>query len=387
MAHKSDQHRVVAILYNTAHYIILFRKNLVLRLIERGYQVVAITPVDDYVEQVEDLGVKHIPITLDKKGKRPLNDFIYFSNILRILRELHPHIVLGFTIKPNIYGSLACSVLGIPFIPNITGLGTVFLQGGAAWTLTQFLYKLSFRTLRLIFFQNQSDRDEFLERRLCKMGQTEVLKGSGIDLNQFYPVSEKTNSSNPRTIFLFIGRLLKEKGVREFVQAAAMVKADYPYVKFQLLGPGDQSNPHAIRIDEVRQWENEGLIEYIEPVKDVRPYIHQSTALVLPSYREGLSRTLLEAAACGKPLLAADVPGCREVVHQGINGFLFNPRDPIDLSQKIIQFLSLSFDDVIKFGLESRRLATKEFDEEIVIRSYLRAVNQTEIASRIKNES
>ena len=360
---------------NTAWNIHNFRAGLIRAFLEHGFEVIAASPVDAYSPRLAELGCRHLSLPMDNKGTSPFKDLGLFLRYLLLLRRERPDVYLGYTIKPNIYGSLAAHLLHIPVVNNVSGLGTAFIAKSWLTRFVKALYRLALRSSATVFFQNEDDRALFVERKLVQHNQTTLLPGSGIDLEQFRP--EQTKYPQPGApCFLLIARLLWDKGVGEFVDAARIVKTRFPNARFQLLGFLDAENRTAISKSTVNEWVRDGSIEYLGVTDDVRPYIAASDCVVLPSYREGTPRTLLEAAAMGKPLIATDVPGCREVVEHGKNGFLCEVQNPADLAEKILDFIDLSDEERIQMGQASRVKVEREFDENIVIQRYLETIEE-----------
>ena len=358
---------------NSSWNIVAFRSGLIRALKAHGYVPVVIAPIDPASEQrFQELDVERIVIDLSRSGLNPLADLRLLFEYRRILKRLRPVAYLGFTIKPNIYGCLAARSARVPAIANISGLGTVFIKRGLLLAFVAKLYRLALNKAAVVFFQNRDDRQLFIERRLVRPGQTRLLPGSGVDLDRFRSVP--LPSGPP--VFLFIGRLLGDKGVRELAEAARIVRADRGDIRIRLLGPLDQGNRTAVTRDELGQWIADGTVEYLGETGDVRPFVEQATAVVLPSYREGLSRSLLEAGAMGRPLIATDVPGCREVVEDGVNGFLCRAHDPESLAEAMARLAGLSSERRSAMGLESRRKIEQRFSETIVITAYLDALGE-----------
>jgi glycosyltransferase involved in cell wall biosynthesis len=291
----------------------------------------------------------------------------------KIFRTERPDAIFSYTIMNNIFGALAARTLGIPFIPNVTGLGTAFLSGGFLQRIAEGLYRRAFRNLGVIFFQNEDDRDLFLERKLVTKLQARLLPGSGIDLTHFAATDYPTDSDAP--VFLMIARLLRDKGVLEYVEAARKVKSEHPSTHFQLLGAVDAANRTAIDAATVTSWEEEGTIEYLGTADDVRPHIAAAHCVVLPSYREGAPRTLIEAASMARPLIATDVPGCRSVVDDGVTGYLCEVRDGDDLAKSMEAFLALPRPEKAQMGLAGRAKMATSFDQAIVVEAYRNALS------------
>jgi glycosyltransferase involved in cell wall biosynthesis len=337
-----------------------------------GYEVLAAAPVDAYSERVVDLGCRFIPLPMRSQSRSPVHDSALFLRYLNILRRERPDAFLGYTIKPNVYGSLAAHRLGIPAINNISGLGTAFIRDRWVTRVARGLYRVALRPSRTVFFQNAEDRRLFVHQGIVSLAQTALLPGSGIDLRRFQPRSSPGDGGGQQaTRFLFVGRLLKDKGIVDYVEAARIVRKASPGTVFQVLGFLESDNDTAIGRTEVEAWTREGSIEYLGAADDVRPYYAAADCIVLPSYREGTPRTLLEGAAMGKPLIATDVPGCREVVEDQVNGFLCQVRSPEDLAAKMLQFLAQASERRRAMASASRAKAECEFDEQIVVDRYL----------------
>ena len=320
------------------------------------------------------LDVRRISVRIDRAGLNPVADLRLVAQYRRILKQLRPAAYLGYTIKPNIYGVHAAGSLGIPAIPNVSGLGTAFIRPGALQQVVTHLYRFAFRRAPVVFFQNDEDRQLFTHRRIVRENQARILPGSGVDLQFFAPAPA---ADGPPT-FLLVGRLLRDKGVLEFVEAARALRPLLPGARFQLLGPIDGGNRTAIRQAELDAWAKEGVVEHLGTTDDVRPYIAAATAVVLPSYREGMPRSLLEAAAMARPLIAADVPGCREIVDDGLNGYLCAVRDPASLAEAMLRLARLPLEERLAMGEVSRRKVQERFSEELVVRAYLDVLAELE---------
>ena len=360
---------------NTAWNLFNFRASLIRKLISSGYEVIALAPKDRYVEQLESLGCRFIDLEMDNKGKNPLQDLKLIWSYVRILKTEKPDLCLFYTVKPNIYGSLASSLCGIPFINNVSGLGSVFIQGGWLKILICLFYKLSFKKSNKVFFQNRDDLKFFCEKKLVKYELTDVLPGSGIDLQRFRPVVKKIfKSTNSPFRFILISRMLKDKGVIEYVMAAQLLKKSNIHAEFCLLGFLDVQNPGAISRQQMKDWTDQGFVNYLGESEDVREHIQLADCVVLPSYREGTPRSLLEAAAMGKPIITTNVVGCKEVVENRVNGLLCEEKNMQNLACKMKEMVSLSDAQRNLMGKMGRLKMEKDFDENIVINKYLEVI-------------
>ena len=321
--------KIAVIAANSAWNIANFRAPLIRALRDADWEVVALAPEDGSRSAVEALGAQFVPISIDSSGTSVLRDVRLLADYLRVLREVRPRVFLGFTVKPNIYGSLAARRLGIKVINNISGLGTAFIRPGPLNWLVSRLYRWALKRSARVFFQNRHDRDLFVERGLVRPEQAAIIPGSGIDLDRFRPAADPAGAPFR---FLFVGRLLRDKGLVEYAEAARLLRPAWPHVEFAILGFTDSDNRTAVPMAEVRRWQDEKLMTYLGETSDVRPFIADSDCVVLPSYREGLPRSLLEAAAMGKPMIASDVPGCNDVVVDGENGLLCEVRSASSLA-------------------------------------------------------
>jgi len=361
---------------NTSWNLVNFRAGLIRALVEQEHDVVAATPPDAYSSKLAGLGCRFIPFPMDNDGVSPVNDANLIGRYWRLLRSERPDVFLGFTIKPNVYGSFAAHTHGIPVINNVSGLGTAFISKRWLAAVAKVLYRRAFRRSAIVFFQNADDRDLFVGGGLVRKDQTSLLPGSGIDLSRFNlakPINTPdTDDSDFK--FLLASRLLWDKGVGEFVEAAKAVRNRAPRVRFQLLGFLDAKNRSAIDAAIIKGWVDDGVVEYLGAADDVRPYLRAADCVVLPSYREGTPRSLLEAAAMGKPIIATDVPGCREVVECGANGLLCAPRSADDLARCMLEVLALSAEARRRMGLAGREKVVRNFDEAIVIGQYMNAI-------------
>jgi glycosyltransferase involved in cell wall biosynthesis len=363
----------VIITDNTTWSIWNFRLPLVRRLLEAGCRVTLLAPIGEHSEKLESIGCHLVDLKLDRKGLSPIGNFGLFLSMRRVFKQKRPDVVLGYTIKNNIFGALAARSLRIPFIPNITGLGTSFLSGGVLQNFVEFLYKVSFKRIEVVFFQNHDDRDHFVERKLVKPFQARVVPGSGIDVDQFKPQPYPKNDE--KLVFLFIGRLLRDKGIYEFVDVAKEIRNKNSNIIFRILGSIDTANTSGVQREILENWIDEGIIEYEGTTTDVRPFIREANCIVLPSYREGAPRTLIEAASMARPLISTDVPGCRSVVNHGENGILCEARSTTSLRAAIEEFLKLSHESRSEMGRSGCVKVQREFDSNIISNAYLRAIS------------
>ncbi len=360
---------------NSAWNLFNFRAGLIVDLIEAGYEVVAVAPSDDNVPKLELLGCRFVNLEMDNQGTNPFRGLLLLWRYWRLLLNEKPDLCLFYTVKPNIFGSLASTFCGVPFINNVAGLGSVFISGGWLKRVVQSLYKIALRNSIKVFFQNKDDLELFLENKLINPKLADVVPGSGINLNYFSPVKTATDTTeNSSFKFLLIARMLKDKGVVEYVQAAQMLKESGFKAEFCLLGFLDVQNPAAISTEQMNAWVKDGFVNYLGSSDDVREHISNANCIVLPSYREGTPRSLLEAAAMAKPIITTDAVGCKEVVVDGENGMFCEVKSSADLASKMKQMLMLTEEQRRLMGQKGRLKMEKEYDEKIVIQKYLQTI-------------
>jgi len=358
----------LAIVLNTSWNIYNFRMNFVKTLLDKGYEIHTIAPHDPYTHFLEEAGCIHHDVTMDSRGVNPIKDTALFFELYGIYRKVRPDVILHFTIKPNVYGTLAASILSIPTINNVCGLGTVFLKKNLVSYIAMALYKVAFLFPKKVFFQNSDDLHLFLDKKLIPKQTADLIPGSGIDLSRFQPMEF---SRNKVFTFLLISRLITDKGILEYIQAIENLKKKGVNARFQLLGAKDPEHQRGIQLSVIDQWIATGTVEYLGTTDDVRTFIEKADCIVLPSYREGTPRTLLEAASSSKPIIATDVPGCHHVVENNHNGLLCKIKSADDLAQKMETMSGLDDGTLKRFGQNGRKKIESQFDEKFVINKYL----------------
>jgi glycosyltransferase involved in cell wall biosynthesis len=361
---------LIVLAANSSFNIVNFRMELIRRLEQSGYRILVMAPRAKAELAEHAFAVADLPV--DRSGLNPVRDVVLLWRLRSLLAGHGAAALLGFTVKPNIYGALACRSLNIPAIPNVSGLGTAFIGRGLLSRFVGALYRVAFRRCPAVMFQNHDDLDLFVARGFVERGQACLLPGSGIDLAKFAPAPLPDGPP----VFLMIARLLGDKGVREYAGAARRVKLARPDWRFRLLGAFDRGNRTGISRAELQQWVDEGGIEYLGETGDVRPAIAAASAVVLPSYREGLPRTLLEGAAMGRPVVATDVPGCRELVDDGVTGYRCASRDVASLVEAMLRLGDLPRAQFEAMGSAARRMAEKKFSIERVSDAYLGVLDQ-----------
>ncbi len=363
----------IIVLSNTSWYLFNFRLNLMLELQNLGYDVIAAAPLDDYSSRFAAYNINFKAMPMDNQGTNPIKDSILIARFLALFLKQQPVVILSYTPKCNIYAGLAARLLNTPIINNISGLGTAFIRENIVTKIVKLLYIVALKKSAKVFFQNQDDLQLFIDNGLVKKELTGLLPGSGVDIKHFSPAKNKI--INDKFVFLLIARMLKDKGIIEFVEAARLLKKQYPTIECQLLGFLDVKNSSAISTTEMQAWVDEGIINYLGTSDQVIDYLHLTDCAVLPSYREGTPRSLLEAASVGKPIITTDTVGCREVVDEGINGFLCQLKSSTDLKLKMEKMFLLPEEERLQMGKNSRKKMITEFDEKIVINQYLALIN------------
>lgn len=354
------KHKIM-ILVNHDIVIYNFRRELVEKLLDSGYEVIISSPYGERIDALVEMGCKYIPVSISRHGTNIIEDFKLLKYYVSIIRKYKPDVVLTYTIKPNIYGGLACRWLNVPYIANITGLGKAVENRGIMQRFTILLYKIAFKKINCIFFQNEENMKFFIDHKISKR-KHRLLPGSGVNLDHFqymeYPSDETIN-------FIFISRIMKEKGIDHYLEAAKAVKQKYPKSTFHIIGFCEEDYE-----DKLNTYSD--FVKYHGMQKDVRDFLRWTHCTIHPSYYpEGMSNVLLESAASGRPVITTDRSGCREVVDHTINGFLVEPKSTDDLVEKIEKFIHLSFSEKKQMGLMGRKKVEKYFDRKIVVSAYI----------------
>lgn len=352
---------------NVSWAMIKFRYNLLKYLISNEYKIYIVAPKDEFVEKLKEMGCICIDIKLSRKGVNPLEDLKLTYSLYKIYKEISPDIIFNYSIKPIIYGSIAAKMAKIPSIAVNIGLGYTFINKNLISKISHFLYKISLRFPIRVWFINEDDRNEFVSRNFVEYNKTLVLPSEGIDTEYFSPI----NIENNKIIFLLIARMLWDKGIKEYYEAAKIIKSKYDDVEFQLLGGIDLENPKGIQAEIIQNWVEEGVINYLGFQKDVRSFISKSSCVVLPSYREGKGMTLIEAGSMSKPLIATNVEGCKDIVKDNYNGFLCEVKNSVDLANVFEKFIKLSDNEREIMGISSRKFVCENFDVKKVIKIYI----------------
>lgn len=358
---------------NAAWNLVNFRMGVLRALVDRGDEVIAVAPEDAVSRAaLADAGIRLIALPMDSAGVSPARDIALLAGFRRVLARERPAVMLGYTIKPNVYGSLAARSLGIPTLNNISGLGTGFMRKGVLNRVVRGLYRVGLAGAHTVFFQNADDQAQFETLGLVLPGQAVLLPGSGIDLDRF-AATPPGDPARPLR-FLLVARMLWDKGVGEYVEAARIVRREHPEVRFSLLGGLGAENRTAIPAATVEAWVREGVVDHHPAVADVRGPMSDADVIVLPSYREGTSRVLLEASALGRPMITTDVPGCRDVVEDGVGGLLARVKDAGSLADAMRRMIALSPAERHAMGRAARARVERDYAEQRVIDIYVRRI-------------
>ncbi len=361
----------IAIVSNTSWSIYNFRLGLIRTLKELGHDVFLISPKDNFSAKLIAEGFSYQNIYMDNYGTSPFNDLKTLRQFIKIYKTHAFDLIFHYTIKPNIYGSLAAYRCNIPSVAITTGLGHLLSYKNV---LVQFIvlqsYKMASRLSQQVWFLNEDDQHVFVEKGIVKKEKTYLLQSEGVNTDRFKP--KRPFECSPVVKFLFAGRIIWDKGVGEYVNAAKIIKTKYPNVEFQLLGFINPNNPNSVPIIDIEKWQKEGILNYLGETTDIRKYIDEACCVVLPSYyREGISRVLLEAASMGKPIITTDNVGCRDVVDHKVNGYLCQKKNTEDLALQMEQFMQLTCDERKAMGNNGRQKVLNEFDEKLIIQNYL----------------
>lgn len=349
--------------------------NLVHILLHRGYHVTIITPEEsNYFDQAEE-GVRFIPLKkLNRRSTNPWYDLRLTIELFTIYRQVKPDLVLQYTVKPNIFGGFAAGLLGIPSIAAVTGLGYAFLHKGVVQQITKTLYRLSGKFHSKFIFENQDDMALFQQLRIIHPEKGMAVKGCGVNAQHFSPAN--LTEINKNTIFTFIGRLLYDKGIREFAEASKEIQKKYPGTECWIVGDPDPGNPASVKVNDLKTWTEDKTIIYHGPKTDIRELVSLSSCIVLPSYREGLPKVILEAMSMAKPVITTNTPGCREAVNDGKNGFLAMAKSTDSLVAAMEKFILLPDDDKKKMGLNGRQMILETFEDQIIANQLADVIEQ-----------
>lgn len=361
-----SKYKTIALVANSTWNIHNFRLNLLDKFIGEGHDVIVIAPVDQYIEYKEKYpAVKHVALrSMDRDSTNPLKDLVLTAELTRKYKRLKPDLVIHFTNKPNIYGAIAARRAKIDSIAIVTGLGYAFIHNGFIKSVTTALYKYTSKYHKKFIFENIEDRELFENENIITRAQGISVKGCGVNTTYFHPYpNQKVNEA---MVFSFVGRLLYDKGVKEFVEAARIIKLRHPNTRFWLVGELDPDNPATVEKDELIEWVDSDIVYYHGFQRDVRPFISKSDCVVLPSYREAIPRTITEAMAMAKPVITTDTAGCREAVDVEVNGYLAKLRDANDLAESMQKIILLTEEERKSMGQAGRNIVMNQFDDRLI---------------------
>jgi len=361
--------KTILILVNHENTILHFRKEIIQGLIDENYRVVASFPKGPKTNEIIDLGAEHFDTKINRRGINPFDDLKLIIAYRKLIKKYNPLVVLTFTIKPNIYGGIASRITKTKYITNITGLGTAVENKGLLRLITTKLYKFALKKSSMIFFQNE-DNMRFMLKNKIRGEAYQIIPGSGVNINKFrymeYPKSDTIN-------FLFVGRVMKDKGIDYYLEAAKTIKMRYSNVLFHVLGDYEENYKSIIE-----EYQSKGFINYHGKVNDVKEYYKIAHAIVHPSFHEGMSNVLLEAAASGRPILASNIPGCKETFDEEVSGLAFIVKNQRSLNSTIEKFINLTNREKITMGENGREKIVNEFDRNKIVKIYLDIIEDME---------
>jgi glycosyltransferase involved in cell wall biosynthesis len=358
----------ILFLANNGEGLYKFRKELIIKLLEDNEVFVSL-PKDNYCEKLESMGCKFIDTEFNRKGTNPIKDIELRNTYIKILKSINPNVVLTYTIKPSVYGGLACQKLNVPYLVNITGLGSAIENGGILQFIALTLYKLGIRKANKVFFQNDSNMNFMIDKKVVEKNKCKLIPGSGVNVKE-YKVLEYPNSDT--VDFVYIGRIMTEKGFKQYIEAAEIIRNKYKESRFHICGEYEDNYK-----DKVNELVEKGIVIYHGSVSNMIDIYKIIQCTIHPTYyAEGMSNVLLESLACGRPIITTNRPGCKEIVDDGVNGYIVKEKDTNDLVEKIEKFLSLNLEQRKQMGLNGRRKIEEKFDRNIVINEYLEEINK-----------
>ncbi|MGQ9806349.1 MAG: glycosyltransferase family 4 protein [Chlorobiales bacterium] len=366
---STSKAKTIAMVSNTAWYLYNLRLGVIHFLQSKGFEILAIAPHDEFMTLLAKENCKTVSIEMDRRGTNPLTDLGLMFRLRNIYKVHKPDFIIHYTIKPNIYGSLAAKLVGIPSIAVVSGLGYAFSKRNWLYQIATRLMKMVFSFAKEVWFVNQDDRELLLTVGIVPKEKTLQLPGEGVNTEKFAPIPK--SSASDKFIFLLSARLLWEKGVGVFVEAARKLKPKYPNAEFQLLGFLTDDEKIGVTKAQIDKWQQEGIVTYLGATSNVIPFLANADCILLPSfYREGVPRALLEAASMAKPIITTDNVGCRDVVEDGVTGFLAKPNNSAHLAEKMEAMLNLSESARLEMGKKARQKVVREFSEQLVLNEY-----------------
>ena len=361
--------KTIAFVSNSAWSVFNFRLDVIRWLVNNDVKVLVFAPTDDYANKLTAQGCDFIPINFNNRDENPLKDYLFYRQLRKLYRQYKPDFIFHYVAKPNIYGSLAASAEKIPSVAVITGLGYPFAKRNLLFRIMRMLYRKALRHTREVWFLNNEDAKVFITEKIVSIDKMKVLPGEGVNTKHFAPVVPQTGDEPFE--FIMSTRLLKSKGIGLYADAARILKKKNYHVKFSLIGFFENNHPDSISPENIKKWEDEGLMSYLGFADDVRPYLQKADCMVFPSfYNEGVPRCLMEAASMEIPAITSLNRGCKEVVLNNSNGYICNPNDPFDLADKMEKMINASTDERQRMGKNGRQVVLKKFDIFKIIEEY-----------------
>jgi glycosyltransferase involved in cell wall biosynthesis len=361
----------ILILANSDSGLYEFRRELLERLLKE-HEVYISLPYGDMIPKMQAMGCVFIDTAVNRRGQNPITDLKLLMQYKKIIKTVEPDAVLTYTIKPNVYGGIACRMLRVPYLTNITGLGSAFEREGLLKEAALRLYKRALKKASCVFFQNEENREYFCRKKVVS-GHHLLIPGSGVNLEHYglleYPAGDQVH-------FLFIGRLMKDKGIEHYLEAAEHIRGKYPFTAFHILGSCEQDYEGRLK-----ECMDRGVVTYHGRQEDVRAFHKFSSCTIHPSYSEGMSNVMLESAACGRPVIASNISGCKEIIDEGVNGYLFEKKNSRDLIVKVERFLALEPEARRKMGLAGRKKVERCFNRQLVIDAYIKELRKLDPAN------
>ena len=368
--------KIITLSANTSWYLYNFRKSTITRFIKEGYKVICISPKDEHTNNLINLGCEWFNLKMNNKGSNPFSDIKIIFRLLFLYIKFKPVASFHFTIKNNIYGTWAAFISNTPAINNISGLGTAFIRKGLTSSIVRMLYRSSQPFAKRIYCQNEEDYNLLIKKNLIPENKLYLLPGSGVDIKRFKPYLSVNDDRLFR--FLYVGRLLADKGLFELIEAMENINLEKPKCSLWICGFTNSDNISAISERDIKNWKSIPNIKWIKPNNEIENVMKNVDCVVLPSYREGMPRSLLEAGAMGLPSVTTDVPGCRNIIQSGVNGFLCEAKNRKSLELAMLKMLNMSQKDILRMGNTARNIVVKKFDEKIVIDTAMDALKSVE---------
>ena len=368
---SSDKKILIGFVSNSAWSVYNFRIDIIRYLIQRGYGILVIAAKDEYAKKLEDLGCLFVPVKFNNRTQNPVGDFFFLQRLKKIYKEFKPDLLFHFVVKPNIYGSLAAHSQHIPSVAVITGLGYSFSKKNWLFRLIILLYKKALKKAGEVWFLNNEDAKFFQLHKVVDIERVKVLHGEGVNTDYFLPPAPGQKVKGDQFRFLMSARLLKSKGISDYVDAVRILKNKNYKADFDLIGFMEENHPDSISINDLEKWEKAGLVQYKGFAEDVRPFLAAADCFIFPSfYNEGVPRSLMEAASMEVPIITSINTGCKELVEENVSGFLCRMNDPFDLAEKMEKIINLPPEKRVIMGMEGRKLVMDKFNLQLVINEY-----------------